>query len=221
MIEEKQSPQGDSPFKWILALIVGIGFFVWLANRADTNTSASSTSNLQSTKTESTLENSQAALTPAQPLPLDPTAARRGYEQFRMIAAAHVPGASEIFSQNCYEALGKAFDWRQLDRCGAYDALAVHWTEQNDSIAGNDDLTYFQSETAATRYLQAATSGGLPAGQADTRWAALQSTALKVRLEKKAARPEATPPDGDQNADEVPPAHDGVSGDANEMDRTD
>lgn len=206
MIEQKRSPQSDNSFKWILAAIVGIGFLVWVVSLGGTNTDAVSTGTPQTTDAKPALESSQAALTPAQPMPLDRSAAQRGYRQFQVIAAAHVPGGSEIFSQNCYEALGKPFDWHQLDRCGAYDALAVRWTEENDNVAGNDDLTYFQSETAATRYLQAATSGGLPADVADTRWAALQNMALKARLSEEAASSEAATKDTDQDANEVAPA---------------
>jgi hypothetical protein len=119
---------------------------------------------------------------PVSPLPLDKSAAQRGYAQFRLVAASHVSGGSEIYSENCYAALRQPFDWHQLDRCGAYDALAVRWTEQNDSVAGNDDLTYFQSEAAATRFLRTATSAGLAADQADQRWATLQKMALHVRI---------------------------------------
>ena len=206
MIEPKQSPPSDNPLKWILAAVLGIGSVVWVANLGSTNNAASSASTPQSIDSNSTLESTEATLTPAPPLPLDPSAARRGYGQFQMIAAAHVPGGSEIFSQNCYDALGKPFDWHQLDRCGAYDALAARWTEENDSVAGNDDLTYFQSEVAATRFLKAAASGGLPADQADIRWATLQSMALKARLVEKAAEPEAATMDADQDGDETTPS---------------
>lgn len=223
MIEPKQSPQGHNPLKWIFAVVLGFGLMVWVANLGRTNTVASSTSTPQSTEINSTLGSTEAALTPVPPLTLDPSAAQRGYRQFQIIAAAHVPGGSEIFSQNCYGALGKPFDWHQLDRCGAYDALAARWTEENDSVAGNDDLTYFQSEAAATRYLRAATSGGLPADQADSRWAALQRMARKARLVKKATEPEVAPVDTDQDGNKATPTDDGGSneGDGKAVDQAD
>jgi hypothetical protein len=213
MIEQKQSPQRDNSLKWIIAAIAGIGFLVWIASLGGTNTDAVSSSAPQSTEANNTLESTEAELRPPQPMPFDGSAAQRGYRQFQMIAAAHVPGSSEIFSRNCYEAVGKPIDWHQLDRCGAYDALAVRWTEENDDVAGNDDLTYFQSEAAATRYLQAATAGGLAAGQADARWATLQSMALKARLAKRTTEPAVVPMDPDQGADEASPTDDGDSDD--------
>lgn len=109
-----------------------------------------------------------------------------------MVAATAVPGGSEIFSRNCYEALGKPLDWYQLDRCGAYDALAARWTDENSDVAGQDDLTYFQSETAATRYLHAATAGGLSAADADNRWEALKAMALKAHSPRRQAASEAS-----------------------------
>jgi len=211
MIEQDRSSQGGNPLKWILAAAGGIGFVAWMANLDSKSATVATTPSAQSSETNSTLESSEAALSPPPPLPLDQSAARRGYAQFRMIAAAQVPGGSEIFSQNCYDALSKPFDWHQLDRCGAYDALAVRWTEDNDGAAGNDDLTYFQSETTATRYLNAATSGGLPADQADVRWAALQTMADKARLATKAAEPQAAPMDTDKDGDDVARAGDGSS----------
>jgi hypothetical protein len=113
-----------------------------------------------------------------------------------MVAAEHVPGSSEIFSRNCYEALGKPFDWHQLDRCGGYDALAVRWTEMNEDTAGQDDLSYFQSETAATRYAQAALTGGLKVEEADQRWSAIQKIAAKSRLAAPKPPEVVLPPDG-------------------------
>jgi hypothetical protein len=185
MNEQKQGAQGKDSIKWIFGTILGIGVLIWVASLSSTgvNTDTNSVSGLQSTNSDSGA--TQASPTPEAPLPLDPSAAKLAYRQFKTIAAAQVPGGSEIFSENCYAALGKPFDWHQLDRCGAYDALAVHWTEENEAVAGNDDLTYFQSETAATRFLQAATSGGLPADQADIRWAALQSMAAKAHIPTK------------------------------------
>lgn len=179
MPEAQPSSSADKNFGCILAAFVGIGLLTWIANSGNFgNTSAGNSSEASSS---AKLEATDAAVaTP--PLPLDLSAARHGTAQFKMVAAEHVPGSSEIFSRNCYEALGKPFNWHQLDRCGGYDALAVRWTEMNEDSAGDDDLSYFQSETAATRYTRAALTGGLKVEEADQRWSEIQKIAAKSRL---------------------------------------
>lgn len=179
MPEAQPSPSTDKNFGCILAVVIGIGLLVWIANSG--SSSSSSSGNSSDPTTNATLNETEAAVaTP--PLPLDRSAALHGTAQFKMVAAQHVPGSSEIFSHNCYEALAKPFNWHQLDRCGGYDALAVRWTEMNEDTAGDDDLSYFQSETAATRYTRAALTGGLKVEEADQRWSAIQNIAAKSRL---------------------------------------
>jgi hypothetical protein len=79
-----------------------------------------------------------------------------------------------VYSQNCYDALGRAFTWRKLDRCGGFDMLAVRAIDDAAAPpAGERD--YFQSEAAAGRYLAAATSAGEPAEEADLRLSQLQA----------------------------------------------
>lgn len=168
-------------FGWILAGIAGIAIIAWISNSSNTTTSATTTT---ASNSAVGLEDAQANLSaaaPAPPTPLDVSAAQRGYAQFRRLSTLGADGSAQIYSRNCYDALGKAFDWHQLDRCGGFDALASRWTDEGDNVDG-DALTYFQSETAATRYLQAASTNGLPATDADQRWARLQAMAQKTRL---------------------------------------
>jgi len=194
MPEAQPSSTIDKNFGCILAAFIGIALLVWFANSGSSNSSASSNSS-DPTATANLEEPEVAVATP--PLPLDPGAALHGTAQFKMVAAEHVPGSSEIFSRNCYEALGKPFNWHQLDRCGGYDALAVRWTEMNEDTAGGDDLSYFQSEAAATRYTKAAIAGGLKAEGADHRWSTIQKIAAKSRLAVPKPPPEAlAQPDG-------------------------
>lgn len=133
---------------------------------------------------EQTAENLEAATEATAPLPMDPSAVRRGASQLKLIASLDLPGSSQIFSQNCYDALAKAFDWHQLDRCGGFDALAVRWTEQSATV-GESELEYFQSEAAATRYLTIATTNGLAGSEADIRWSNLESAARKLPIPKR------------------------------------
>jgi hypothetical protein len=111
---------------------------------------------------------------------LDASAVNRGASQLKIVASLDLPGSRQIFSQNCYDALSKTFDWHQLDRCGGFDALAVRWVETRAISEG--ELEYFQSEAAATRFLSAATANGLVAGEADMRWADLEALVRKVAL---------------------------------------
>jgi len=168
-------------FGWILAGIAGIGIIVWISNSSNTTTSATTTTSSNSAVGLEDAEASLSAAAPAPPTPLDISAAQRGYAQFRRLSTLGADGSAQIYSRNCYDALGKAFDWHQLDRCGGFDALASRWTDEGDNV-DSDALTYFQSETAATRYLQAASANGLPATDADQRWAKLQVMAQKARL---------------------------------------
>jgi hypothetical protein len=122
----------------------------------------------------------------AAPLPLDRSAMIKGAKQLQLVASLGLPGARRIFSQNCYDALEKAFDWHQLDRCGEFDALAVRLADEDTGLPA-EELDYFQPETAATRFLGAATGHGLAGPDADVRWAALEEGARAIALPSRAA----------------------------------
>jgi hypothetical protein len=197
MPEAKISPSTEKNIGCILAVFVGIGLLIWIASSG--NSGSSSAGNSSYAPANVKLEAADAAVATS-PLRVDLGAARHGTAQFKMVAAEHVPGSSEIFSRNCYEALGKPFNWRQLDRCGGYDALAVRWTAMNESVAGDDDLTYFQSETAATRYTRAALDGGLQVDEANERWSTIQGVAAKSRL--AAPKPVEPLPQADESSEQ-------------------
>ena len=175
------------PLGWILAAGLGFGFLIWVASANDSGSSANNTMNADMNVAVDANTATEAA--PTAPLPLDVSAAGRGYGQFRLVSAVHDSASPQIYSRNCYDALGKAFDWHQLDRCGGFDALAARAIEQDDS-ADDDEVTYFQSEAAATRFLQAATTAGLDTTEADERWSKLQQMALKAKLPKAAVSQE-------------------------------
>jgi len=185
---------------WILAGIVAIGVIVWISS--STNTTTTATSATPSSNSDAGLEGAAANLTttaPAPPVPLDVRAAEHGHTQFRKLSVLGADGSAQIYSRNCYDSLSKSFDWHQLDRCGGFDALATRWTDESDSV-DSDALTYFQSETAATRYLQVASANGLPATDADQRWARIQAMAQKTRL-GSAPKVAIEPMDNDTEAD--------------------
>ena len=173
-----QSQQtGGSGLGWIAGLIIA---GILLLGMCGKNETASSDDNLVTADSGSLVVN-EAAPTAEPPAPLDMSAVKRGNGQWRIVAKTQLADSSEIYSRNCYEALGRAFDWHQLDRCGGFDALAARWVDEIESST-EAELSYFQSETTASRYLAAATSHGLPPDQADVRWAKLQAAAKAAKL---------------------------------------
>jgi hypothetical protein len=134
---------------------------------------------------EQAADNLDAAAEASAPLPMDVSAVQRGASQLKLVALLDLPNSRQIFSQNCYDALDKKFDWHELDRCGGFDAMAVRWVDQSASL-GDDEIAYFQSEAAATRFLAAATANGLVGRDADIRWATLESSTRKLALPRQA-----------------------------------
>jgi hypothetical protein len=128
---------------------------------------------------EQAADNLEAAPEVAEPASLNAVAVRKGSAQLRLITSIDLPSAPQIFSKNCYDALSKRFNWTQLDRCGGFDAAAVRLMEVGAFTSGLE-AEYFESETAAGRYLTAATGNGLAASLADERWAALEGLARRV-----------------------------------------
>jgi len=174
--------KGTNRFGWILAGIVGIGIIAWIGSSGtNTTTSAPTTTSPDNAVGLEDAEANLSVAAPAPPMPLDVSSAQRGYAQFRKLSTLGADGSAQIYSRNCYDALGKAFDWHQLDRCGGFDALATRWTDEGQGV-DMGALSYFQSETAATRYLQVASANGLPPTDADQRWAKILSMAQKTRL---------------------------------------
>jgi hypothetical protein len=174
---------------------------LWASRGGNTATDA----NMAVTGTDNSIEDAEVdmnAAAPAAPMPLDSSAAQRGYAQFRAVSALGADGSAQIYSRNCYDALGKSFDWHQLDRCGGFDALASRWTDESEGV-DSGAMSYFQSEAAATRFLQVATANGLPATDADERWARIQAMAQKTRP-ASAPRPAVEAVDNDSDTETVP-----------------
>lgn len=177
-MNEPAKKEADNQLGCFVLGVLGLGALIWIGSASKDETSNASMA-INSPETE-TLTDSN-TVEPATPAPLDTALAGRGYSQFRKIAALKVDGSAQIYSRNCYDAVEKSFDWHQLDRCGAFDALAVRWVDQGETT-DNDAFSYFESETAATRYLKLASEKGLAPEEADKRWARLQGLAQKAKL---------------------------------------
>ncbi|WP_162792331.1 hypothetical protein [Novosphingobium sp. P6W] len=132
-----------------------------------------------------TSQTSEAIASAAPPAvaPLEALSIKSAAKDFRRVYTADALAGAMIFSQNCYEGLAHEFSWARLDECGAFDVMAV---QKLDADPGNtsSEAAYFESETAAGRYLAAVISAGENPDAADQRLAELQtrSAALAPRV---------------------------------------
>ena len=117
----------------------------------------------------------ESAVSEQKPIPVEPltaNAVRRG--GVRVITASKEGLAGEmIYSQNCYDVVGRRFSWGKLDECGA-----------------DKEVAWFDSEAGAGRYLKAAIAAGLDSDAADQRLAALQAM-IAARHKAKSTSPSA------------------------------
>jgi hypothetical protein len=124
--------------------------------------------------------NSISAQDKAPPEPLNAKSVRKGAADYRLAAAAEGLSGAMIYSQNCYDALASNFSWTKLDSCGAFDMMTVKFMPEDTETALDKETAYFADETAAGRYLKAATSAGEPADEADSRLADLQARTARL-----------------------------------------
>lgn len=99
---------------------------------------------------------------------------RLGLRRVELAAVEGLAGQM-IYSQNCYDVVGRAFSWRKLDECGGFDSEASLALGDAEPTNSEKEIAWFDSEAAAGRYLKAATAAGLDADVADQRLAAVQS----------------------------------------------
>ena len=163
---------------WIIAGVIGFGVIASVVGSGNDRPAADP---IASSDYETAADNLLAPAQPETPLPLNKIAVKRGQTQMKLVVGLDLSGAAKIFSQNCYDALSRKFDWHQLDRCGGFDATAGRWTEDHLAVTGAE-ADWFQSESAAARYLNAATSNGLPPSEADIRWEAIALASRSVSL---------------------------------------
>ena len=143
-----------------------------------------------------------AAQTPSPPEPLSAASVTRGIGHLRLAVGVEGFSGAMIYSQNCYDALTHEFSWAKLDACGAFDMLAVRSMPEADTGDLASEVTYFESETAAGRYLAAATGAGEAAPEADQRLSQLQARIARTRTAGRTPPPPA-PTRADANTSTV------------------
>jgi hypothetical protein len=170
--------------------VIGVILLIVAIGQCSTTTPSLNTSDaLNQSATD--MGNAIAAQTPSPVEPLSPASVTRGVAHLRLAFSAENFSGAMIYSQNCYDALTRQFTWAKLDQCGASDTLAVRSLLEADPTGLDNETAYFQSETAAGRYLAAATSAGEPAGEADTRLSALQARVAHLRAVARRPAPAA------------------------------
>jgi hypothetical protein len=152
-----------------------IGFLAALGQCSSKPSPADNSTEMSSAQVASNLTNAVAAQGPSPVEPLSRVHIKEGVRDYRLVYAAEsLPGAM-IFSQNCYDALSRSFSWAKLDTCGGFDAAMAANISDADAAAYEKEATFFGPETAAQRYLAAATGAGEDTSAADERWSNLQS----------------------------------------------
>jgi len=175
-----------------VAAILGILIVVILAF-ARCGSSTGNTSYPTANELNANMSNAIAAQSPPPPEPLSAASITRGTGHLRLAVTAEGFSGAMIYSQNCYDALGRAFTWAKLDVCGAFDMLAVRSITDADTGGLANESDYFQSEAAAGRYLAAATGAGEPAPEADQRLSQLQTRTARMRTVGRAPLSTAEP----------------------------
>jgi hypothetical protein len=168
----------------LIALVLVLGQCAKVAN---TNTSATPSASYN--QMADAIGNSISAQDNAPPQPLSLTSVRTGAADYRRATAAEGLSGAMIYSQNCYDALASGFSWAKLDSCGAFDMMTVKFMPEDTAAGLDKETAYFADETAAGRYLKAATSAGEPTDDADARLAALQARTARLAGVKPAPLP--------------------------------
>lgn len=200
MVKGPTPPAKPSSSGGWLTLIVIVGSLIMIGQCTAKKDAAASSENVSMTDMNAA-DAVEPILTPAQqpgsvgaPQPLDAHAIARAVAQEGAVVSAQGLAGAMIFSQNCYDALGRAFSWSKLDECGGFDAAAAGQLTDDDAATFAKEAAYFDAETAAGRYLAAATGAGEEDGEEDQRWATLQA---KVRPATPTAKSDAAEAEAD------------------------
>jgi hypothetical protein len=165
-------------------IVVGIGSVSKCSSTDDKGATGNASSLM-----DSNISAGVAAQVPPSVEPLNAASVTRGATHFGLAYRAEGWPGAMIYSQNCYDALTHKFSWAKLDTCGAFDMLAVRGIVEADATTFDGEADYFQSETAAGRYLAAVTGGGEDATEADKRLSDLQAKAGRARSPVPATKP--------------------------------
>jgi hypothetical protein len=170
---ETRPASGDARLGW--GVVIGIIFIIAVIGQCSTRNHVTDNS-ATAANFATDMSNAVAAQgPPAAPEPLNAASISRGAAHLRTAFAAEGFSGAMIYSQNCYDALARQFAWAKLDQCGAFDALTARSIADADMTGLDNEIGWFQSETAAQRYLAAAIGAGQPAAEADRRLSDLQS----------------------------------------------
>ena len=205
-------PKPNNGGCFALAAVVGL---VLVIARCSSSTPAPTASSPAAEVVGNAQEALVSAVSEQTPPPVEPLSlkdVRRG--DIRVTIAAKEDLAGEmIYSQNCYDVVGRGFSWGKLDECGAFDAAASLALGDEVPPGADKEVAWFDSEAGAGRYLKAATAAGLDSDAADQRLSALQSM-VAARHKAKGVAPSATtvPSDGDPDEGPPPESGDNVSG---------
>jgi hypothetical protein len=186
-------PKSGSSGWWIVLGIIGLVALVGMCSSDDKTT--------QSFASQSLGDQIQAMPSPTATAiaALDVPSVRQAKRHLDAVIDAEGLSGAMIYSQNCYDALSRAFSWAKLDQCGGFDLLAV-MTVDTTPVEGLDtEAEYFGSEAAAGRYLALAIKGGEEPGKADLRFSELQREARKLAppaAVETSAPDQSTLPDG-------------------------
>lgn len=191
------APKPNNGGCFAVAAIVGVVLLIARCSSSTTAPTAPPPAAEMVGNAQEALVSAVSAQTPPPVKPLSSKDVRRG--DTRMAIAAREDLAGEmIYSQNCYDVVGRGFSWGKLDECGGFDAAASLALGDEVPPGAGKEVAWFESEAGAGRYLKAATAAGLDADAADQRFAALQSIVAARHKAKDVAPPaETVVPDGE------------------------
>jgi hypothetical protein len=185
--DEAKAPQ-TSIMIWagfgVIALLAVIG-------QCSSSNTAGSAATEASNTAQAAISDAIATQAPPLVLALKGSSVKVGEANLKKAAVEGLPGEM-IYSQNCYDALGRHFSWNKLDICGAFDMAAVRDLGDSDATGFDKETAWFENETAAGRYLKAAVAAGETEESADQRLSDLQARIIKSSVSEK---PESIPAD--------------------------
>ena len=173
---------------WVIGAIVALVFAMSQCSSSTKNGASSSATDSAATSPEA-VATAIATQSPPPVAALDKASVHKGAHDVGIAAKEGLAGEM-IYSQNCYDALGHGFSWKKLDQCGAFDISASEALGDQDDPGATKEVEWFQSETAAGRYLKAAIAAGQDPDAADSRLDALKSS-ITASL-PKSTKPKAT-----------------------------
>lgn len=161
----------------VVGLILTIGYCSSDNDKVDTPTVSSEYATVEAEPSEQQIA------------PVDASSVSEGGLHFRQVTGAKVAKGAIIYSKNCYSRLDKDFAWSALDRCGSFDLMAYRVLERQTAFFDPEETSYFEQETIAGRYLNAALTNGAKAEDADTRFREVQTIVSSLPLPRLTAEP--------------------------------